>query len=82
MATYLIEKYEDILRIERHKLYTEIKRLSTSEKNLRNAIIEKDELIKTQGDIIEEQDKHIKEIENSKVWHFAESVRKLRHRKE
>lgn len=82
MATYLIEKYEDILRIERHKLYTEIKRLNESEENLRNSVVEKDELIKKQGDIIEKQDKHIKEMENSKAWKFAQNIRKLKPRKE
>lgn len=75
LANYLIGKYEDILRRERHELYTEIKRLTTSEEELRNAIIDKDKLIK-------EQEKYIAEIENSKIWKWTKSIRKLKHRKE
>ena len=82
MATYLIEKYEDILRIERHNLYTEIKRLTTSEENLRNAVIEKDELIKKQEEIINEKEKYIARIDNSIFGKCMKVLRKLKSRKE
>ena len=82
MATYLIEKYEDILRIERHNLYTEIKRLNTSEENLRNAVIEKDELIKKQEEIINEKEKYIARIDNSIFGKCMKVLRKLKSRKE
>ena len=79
MATYLIEKYEDILRIERHELYTEIRRLTESEENLRNAVIDKDKLIKEQENIINNQ----KEYMNSTILGKCIKIaRKFKHRKE
>lgn len=81
VSEYLIGKYEDLLRVERHKLYTEIKRLTESEENLRNAVIEKDELIKKQGEIINEQGEVIKEINNSIFGKCMKIARKLKPRK-
>lgn len=63
MAQYLIEKYEDILRIERHNLYTEIKRLSNNEEELRTMVVEKDNLIQKQGEVINQQELAIKRQE-------------------
>lgn len=79
IANYLIEKYEDILRIERHQLYTEIKRLTTNEENLRKILIEKDELIKKQEEHMKQQEKNLTEINGSKIWKL---IRKLKSRKE
>lgn len=75
LADYLIGKYEDILRRERHELHTEIKRLTTSEEELRNLVIDKDKFIK-------EQEKRIVKIENSKVWKCRKAIKKLMHGKE
>lgn len=82
MATYLIEKYEDILRIERHELYTEIRRLTESEENLRNAVIDKDKLIKEQENIINEKDKTIGKINNTIFGRCIKVLNKVKHRKE
>ena len=68
LADYLIGKYEDILRRERHELYTEIKRLNEREESLQNEIIEKD--------------KKIAGVENSRAWKCIKAIRKLRHGKE
>ena len=82
LSNYLIGKYEDMLRVERHNLYTEIKRLTTSEENLRNTVIEKDELIRKQGEIINEKEKYIARIDNSIIGKCIKVVRKIKHRKE
>ena len=82
LSDYLIGKYEDILRVDKHKLYTEIKRLTTSEENLRNAVIEKDELIKEQGEIIKEQEKYIKKIDDSIFVKCIKFVKRLKPGKE
>lgn len=82
MANYLIEKYEDILRIERHELYTEIKRLTKAEEELRKVIIEKDELIKEQGELIKIKDEQISNMENSFFEKCGQTVKKITHRKE
>ena len=82
LSDYLIGKYEDILRVERHNLYTEIKRLTESEENLRNAVVEKDELIRKQGEIINEKEKYITNIDNSIFGKCMKVVRKLKRRKE
>ena len=82
MAKYLIEKYEDILRIEKHNLYKEIKRLTTVEEELRNAIIEKDELIKTQGEIIKRHEKELHEYKNSISGKCIGVLKRLKKRKE
>ncbi len=79
LSNYLIGKYEDILRIQRHNLYTEIKRLTINEEELRNAIIEKDELIKKQGEIITNQEKIITQIKESKLGKLK---KKLKHGRE
>ena len=82
MAQYLIEKYEDILRTEDHKLYTEIKRLTAVEEELRNAIIEKDELIKKQGEIIKVRENQIENYENSIIGKWNNKVNKFKKRKD
>ena len=79
LADYLIGKYEDIIRVERHELYTEIRRLTESEENLRNAVIDKDKLIKEQENIINNQ----KEYMNSTILGKCIKIaRKFKHRKE
>ena len=67
ISDYLIGKYEDMLRKERHELYTEIKRLTASEEELRNLVIEKDNRIK-------EQDKYIYEMEKSLIWRCIKKI--------
>ncbi len=71
LEDYLVEKYENILRVERHELYNEIKRLTKSEENMRKAIIEKDELIK-------QQETHLENIENSIFGKCMKIARRLK----
>ena len=82
MANYLIEKYEDILRIEKHKLYTEIKRLTKVEEELRKAIIEKDKLIKDQEDLMKIQETYITNVENSIYGKCKRVIKRITNRKE
>lgn len=41
LEDYLVEKYEDILRVTKHELHKEISRLTESEENLRQAVLKK-----------------------------------------
>ena len=76
LEDYLVEKYEDILRVTKHELHKEISRLTESEENLRQAVIEKDKLIKAQEDIIKAQEKRLDKIEKMKIWKYIKIVKR------
>lgn len=83
LEDYLVEKYEDILRVTKHELHKEISRLTESEENLRQAVIEKDKLIKVQEDIIKAQEDIIKaqkerldKIEKMKIWKYIKIIKR------
>lgn len=76
LEDYLVEKYEDILRVTKHELHKEISRLTESEENLRQAVIEKDKLIKAQEDIIKAQEERLDKIEKMKIWKYIKIVKR------
>lgn len=76
LEDYLVEKYEDILRVTKHELHKEINRLTESEENLRQAIIEKDKLIKAQEDIIKAQEERLDKIEKMKIWKYIKIIKR------
>ena len=76
LEDYLVEKYEDILRVTKHELHKEISRLTESEENLRQAVIEKDKLIKAQEDIIKAQEEGLDKIEKMKIWKYIKIIKR------
>lgn len=76
LEDYLVEKYEDILRVTKHELHKEISRLTESEENLRQAVIEKDKLIKAQEDIIKAQEERLDKIEKMKIWKYIKIIKR------